>query len=76
MLTRPEVDLELMAGRKMAWHKPVVTGGLILAAGREAKLRKGKISYPESTWLPLSSGDPMFLAKSLDRKGYKCITQE
>jgi len=76
LLKKPELALGLLAGRKVAWQKPIVTGGSVLAVGREAKLRKGKILYPESAWLPPSSGDPVSSAKRLVQKGYKCITQE
>lgn len=57
---KPELALGLMAGRQRAWHKLVITHGLIFAVGREAKLHKGRIFNPESTWFHPSSEDPMF----------------
>lgn len=41
-----------------------------------AKGRETLLSLPESIWLLLSSGVPLVLAKCLDWKGYKCITQK
>lgn len=34
-----------MSGRTMAWHKPIITGGLILVMGREVELCVGKGNF-------------------------------
>lgn len=61
---KSELALGLMDGRQRAWHKPVITDGLIFAVGREAKLHKGKILYPKSTWFPPAQESPCFRPSS------------
>lgn len=57
---KPELALGLMAGRQRAWHKTVITCGLIFAVGRVAKLNKGKYFSQRAPDFPPSSGDLMF----------------
>lgn len=68
-LKEPELALGLMAGRKMAWHKPIVTRGLILAAGREAKLRKRKKTVARERLAPPPLRRPHGFGQALGLKG-------